>query len=55
LYRNVNKVAVTSREISVENFKKFSNDINKKIFELIHSNEVHEKIGGILAIGNCHH
>jgi FKBP12-rapamycin complex-associated protein len=45
-----NQVALTSREISVENFKKFSNDVNKIIFELIHSNEALDKIGGIMAI-----
>ena len=45
------KVASTSREVSAEAFTKFSNEINKKIYELIHSNEIGEKLGGISAIG----
>lgn len=43
-------VATTAREVSVETFTKFSNDLNKRIFELIHSPTVDDKIGAILAI-----
>ncbi|GAO47492.1 hypothetical protein G7K_1698-t1 [Saitoella complicata NRRL Y-17804] len=43
-------VAATSRELSGEALTRFNNDINRRIFELIHSNDVNEKIGGILAI-----
>jgi len=39
-----------SREISGENFTKFINDVNRRIFALIQSNDNDEKIGGILAI-----
>ncbi|ORX52573.1 phosphatidylinositol kinase Tor2 [Piromyces finnis] len=39
-----------SREISGENFTKFINDVNRRIFSLIQSNDNDEKIGGILAI-----
>ena len=46
-------VATTSREVTVETFTKFSNDINKRIFELIHSSDVCDKLGGICAIGKC--
>ena len=40
-----------SRELAGEIFTKFMNDVNRRIFELVHSNETNEKIGGILAIG----
>lgn len=43
-------VISVSREISGENFTKFINDINRRIFALIQSNDNDEKIGGILAI-----
>ncbi|KAI8819891.1 armadillo-type protein [Fimicolochytrium jonesii] len=39
-----------SREVSGEAFTKFVNDVNRRIFELIHSNDNNDKIGGILAI-----
>lgn len=45
------KVISISREISGENFTKFINDVNRRIFSLIQSNDNDEKIGGILAIG----
>jgi len=45
------KVISVSREISGENFTKFINDVNRRIFALIQSNDNDEKIGGILAIG----
>ena len=38
-------VATVSREISGENFTKFNNDVNKRIFELIHSSDNNDKIG----------
>ncbi|KAJ3227345.1 phosphatidylinositol kinase- protein kinase tor1 [Clydaea vesicula] len=37
-------------EISVENFSKFINDLNRRIFELIHSSDNNDKIAGVLAI-----
>ncbi|RKO94116.1 armadillo-type protein, partial [Blyttiomyces helicus] len=43
-------VIAVSREVSGESFTKFVNDVNKRIFELIHSNDNIDKIGGILAI-----
>ena len=39
-----------TREVSVEEFQRFSNSLNNKIFELIHSSDPNEKIGGILAV-----
>ena len=29
----------------------FNNDLNRRIFELTHSPSTHEKLGGIVAIG----
>jgi len=49
------KVISVSREISGENFTKFINDVNRRIFALIQSNDNDEKIGGILAIGNYYY
>ncbi|ORY80056.1 PtdIns-3-kinase tor2 [Protomyces lactucae-debilis] len=43
-------VIATSRELSGEAFTRFNNEINKKIFELIHSHDNHEKLGAIVAI-----
>ena len=45
------QVIAVSREVSGETFSKFMNDVNRRIFELIQSNDVYDKIGGILAIG----
>lgn len=39
-----------AREISIEQFQRFSNILNNKIFELIHGNDQNEKIGGIIAV-----
>lgn len=39
-----------AREVSIEQFQRFSNILNNKIFELIHGSDVKEKIGGILAV-----
>lgn len=43
-------VTSTSREISGELFVKFNNDLNRRIFELVHSSDIGDKIGGIMAI-----
>lgn len=43
-------VSTVSRELSGENFTKFINDVNRRIFELVNSTDYHEKIGGIMAI-----
>ena len=48
----VSQVATQAREMSSEHFTRFMNDLtNKHIFELVNSQVVHEKIGGIMAIG----
>ncbi|ORZ29853.1 armadillo-type protein, partial [Catenaria anguillulae PL171] len=39
-----------SRELTSDAFSKFLTDVNQRIFELILSNDVHEKVGGIMAI-----
>ncbi|CCK71085.1 phosphatidylinositol kinase family protein KNAG_0G00270 [Huiozyma naganishii CBS 8797] len=39
-----------SRELSAEQFQRFSNTLNNKIFELMHGSTPNEKIGGILAV-----
>lgn len=44
-------VAATSRERSGESFTRFINDVNKRIFDLVSSSDVSEKLGGIMAIG----
>jgi hypothetical protein len=44
-------VVSVSRELTSESFSKFLTNVNQRIFELILSNEVHEKVGGIMAIG----
>lgn len=41
---------VSQREMPVEAYTRFNNDINKRIFEMIHSNETAEKIAGILVL-----
>lgn len=40
----------SARELSGEPFIRLSNDINKRIFELIHAQDSNERIGGIMAI-----
>ncbi|KAJ8330853.1 phosphatidylinositol kinase- protein kinase tor1 [Batrachochytrium dendrobatidis] len=40
----------TSQEVTGEQFSKFTNDVNRKIFELIQSQDIDEKIGGIAAL-----
>lgn len=39
-----------AREVSTEYFQRFSNDINNKVFELIHGTDSNEKLGGVLAV-----
>lgn len=39
-----------THELSIEQFQRFSNALNNKIFELIHGSTTEEKIGGILAV-----
>ncbi|SCV00133.1 LAMI_0G03092g1_1 [Lachancea mirantina] len=45
-----NSLVSMARELSTEQFQRFSNDINNKIFELIHGASASEKYGGILAV-----
>ncbi|KAJ3215347.1 phosphatidylinositol kinase- protein kinase tor1 [Dinochytrium kinnereticum] len=45
-------VVLVSREISGDQFTKFMNDINRRIFDLINSSDTSDKIGGIVAIDN---
>ncbi|SSD60463.1 probable Serine/threonine-protein kinase TOR2 [Saccharomycodes ludwigii] len=39
-----------AREVSSEQFQRFTNDINNQIFELIHGSDSNQKLGGILAV-----
>ncbi|KAI8098676.1 armadillo-type protein [Halteromyces radiatus] len=43
-------VATASRELSDENLIRLTNDVNKRIFELAHGSDNHEKLGAIIAI-----
>jgi FKBP12-rapamycin complex-associated protein len=43
-------VKSASRECAGESFTKFLNEVNRRIFELVHSTDNSDKIGGILAI-----
>ena len=45
------KVLSVSHGAYGEGTTKFINDVNRRIFELIHSSDMNDKIGGILAIG----
>lgn len=45
-----NNLISLAREVSSEQFQRFSNDINNKIFELIHGSDSNEKLGGVLAL-----
>lgn len=45
-----NYIASIARDLSPEQFNRYNNEINKSIFELLHSNEVSEKLGGIAAL-----
>ncbi|ORZ13215.1 armadillo-type protein [Absidia repens] len=42
--------ATASRELSDENIIRFTNDVNKRIFELAHGSDINEKLGAIIAI-----
>ncbi|KAI9209819.1 armadillo-type protein [Polychytrium aggregatum] len=43
-------VVSASRHLSGESFAKFLNDVNRRIFELIHSTDASDRIAGVLAI-----
>ncbi|EEB07626.1 phosphatidylinositol kinase Tor2 [Schizosaccharomyces japonicus yFS275] len=43
-------VVTSSRELSREALNKLNNDINKKIYELIHSSDNSDRLGGVTAI-----
>lgn len=43
-------VTQQSNESAIDVFVKLLNDINKRVFELIHSSESNDKVAGILAI-----
>lgn len=43
-------LASIARDLSSEQFNRYNNDINKTIFELLHSKEQSEKLGGIAAM-----
>ncbi|CEP63160.1 phosphatidylinositol kinase-related protein kinase TOR1 LALA0_S07e03752g [Lachancea lanzarotensis] len=45
-----NSLVSLARQVSTEQFQRFSNDINNKIFELIHGSSSNERFGGILAV-----
>ncbi|KAK9480797.1 armadillo-type protein [Lipomyces japonicus] len=38
------------RELPIDQFSRFNNDVNRRIFELIHSTDTYDKLGGIAAI-----
>ncbi|RUS12684.1 hypothetical protein BC937DRAFT_87252, partial [Endogone sp. FLAS-F59071] len=44
-------VSTVSRELAGENLNKFTNDINRRIFELVNGSDSAEKLGAIMAIG----
>ena len=53
--RNLKRyVATELREVSQELTSGFLEDLNHTIYELVSSTEVHEKKGGILAIGKSY-
>ncbi|AAS53791.2 AFR420Wp [Eremothecium gossypii ATCC 10895] len=45
-----NSLISLAREVSTEHFQRFSNELNNKIFELIHGSDSNEKLGGVLAV-----
>ncbi|CAR66402.1 DEHA2F23452p [Debaryomyces hansenii CBS767] len=47
-----NYLASIARDLSPEQFNRYNNDINKTIFEFLHSNETSEKLGGIAALNS---
>lgn len=44
-------MAFVSSELKGDTLSVFNNDLNRRIFELTHSPQGHEKLGGIVAIG----
>ncbi|KAK9241824.1 armadillo-type protein [Lipomyces tetrasporus] len=38
------------RELPIDQFTRYNNDVNRRIFELIHSTDTYDKLGGITAI-----
>ena len=47
----ISQVEAEAREMSGDNFTKFMNELNRLILELVNSQHVEEKIGGIMVIG----
>lgn len=45
-------LASVARDVTSEQFNRINNDINKTIFELLHSKETSEKLGGIAALNS---
>ena len=43
-------VEMEARQMSRENFSSFITELNKRIFDLVKSEEPHEKLGGIFAM-----
>ncbi|KAK9433284.1 armadillo-type protein, partial [Lipomyces doorenjongii] len=41
---------VVVRELPIDQFTRYNNDVNRRIFELIHSTDTYDKLGGITAI-----
>lgn len=40
--------------MSSENFTKYMNDLNRRIFDLVNSSDENEKLGAIMVIGERH-
>jgi len=49
------QVEAEAREMSSEAFKKYMSDVSIRIFEVVNSSKIHEKMGGIQVIGLCVH
>lgn len=47
-----NYLATIARDLPPEQFNRYNNDINKQIFELLHSKDNNEKLGGIAALNS---
>jgi FKBP12-rapamycin complex-associated protein len=47
------QVAFVAAELKGDAVSVFNNDLNRRIFELTHSPSTHEKLGGIVAIGEA--
>lgn len=45
------KVSTLGHEMSKERFHRFMGDVNRLIFELVHSSDCTEKLGGVVIIG----